>query len=133
MANILSIGQGFPTSVLRYQFAPATGKTLVAGDVVEQTDAFTVDYATFADGEDKSAYVIIEGNDTFSGKQTQKVVCAAGNFSYLTTNYETGSYTVNSALTANAGKITLKTGTKKTLGYVMSFSLTQGLKVKWDG
>lgn len=131
MANILSIGQGFPTSIVRYQFSPAVGKTFAAGDLVYQLDASTVDYATLADGDDYQVYTVLEGNDTYSGSTTKKVVCIAGVFSFSSQNYQTGSYTVGTPLTADTGKFAIKTGTKKVLGHVMDFSISNGVKVLW--
>jgi hypothetical protein len=46
-------------------------------------------------------------------------------------NYNTGSYTVNAPLTATNGLFEINGGTKKTIAHVLSFSLTQGLKVRF--
>lgn len=132
MANIQSISRGYKSSCYEVVFAPASGKTLVAGDLVAKTDASTVDKVTLADGEDKVIYMVLEGNDTYSGQQTGKVVCLAGIFETTVSDYITGSYTVDAPLTAESGKFAVKTGTKKVIAHVLSFSLDQGLKVRFN-
>ena len=76
--------------------------------------------------------MVVEGNDTYSGQQAGKVVCISGIFETTVTDYQTGSYTVNAPLTATSGKFAVKTGTKKTIAHVVSFSLSQGLKVRFS-
>ena len=132
MANILSIGQGFPNAMVRYQFSPATGKTFVAGDIVKLVDESTVDYATLSDNENSPVFIVMEGNDTFSGHESKKLVCVAGHFSFSTSNYQTGSYTVNTPLTADTGKFAVAGSLKKVIGHVMAFSVAQGIKVKFN-
>jgi hypothetical protein len=132
MANIQSISKGYRETSYVTQYTPATGKTLVAGDIVFKTDETTVDKGSLANDEDKTPYMILEGNDTYSGKETGKVVCLSGLFETTVTSYQTGSYTVDAPLTVTDGKFALKTGTKKTVAHVLSFSLSQGLKVRFN-
>lgn len=132
MANIQSISRGYRTSSFESVFKPATGKTFVAGDLVKLSSSDTVDYATLADGEDAVVYMVIEGNDTFSGQQTVRVVCLAGIFETTVSTYNTGSYVVNAPLTAVSGKFSVNAGAKKTIAHVLSFSLSQGLKVRYS-
>lgn len=132
MANIQSISRGYKSSSYESVFKPAAGKTLIAGDLVAQIDADTVDHATLADAEDKPVYMVLEGNDTYSGNTTGKVVCISGNFETTVKDYNTGSYVVNAPLTAANGKFSVQSGTKKTIAHVLSFSLSQGLKVRWS-
>lgn len=131
MANIQSISRGYKTSSYDSVFKPATATTFVAGDLVSLISADTVDYAALADGEDKDVYMVIEGNDTYSGAMTARVVVLSGIFETTVTSYQTGSYTVNAPLTANTGKFAPVTGTKKTIAHVLDFSLSQGLKVRY--
>ena len=130
MANIQSISRGYKTSSYESVFKPATGKTFVAGDLVKLISSDTVDYATLADGENAVVYMVIEGNDTYSGQITAKVVGLSGVFETTVTAYNTGSYTVNAPLTATSGKFAPVTGTKKAIAHVLDFSLSQGLKVR---
>ena len=73
----------------------------------------------------------MEGNDTYSGNYTNRVVCLAGDFSLLTEKYNAGSFVINAPLTAASGFGSVQSGTKKVLGHVDNFSLSQGLKVKF--
>jgi hypothetical protein len=130
MANIQSISRGYRTSSYDAVFQPATGKTFVAGDLVVKTSATTVDTATLLDGVDKVVYMVVEGNDTYGGTITARVVCLSGIFETTVTDYATGSYSVDTALTATSGKFAPVSGTKKTIAHVVSFSLSQGLKVR---
>ena len=132
MANIQSISKGYKSSSNESVFKPATGKTFVAGDLVKPISSDTVDYASLVDDEDAVVYMVIEGNDTYSGKQAGRVVCLSGIFETTVLTYQTGSYTVNAPLTATSGKFSPKTGTKKTIAHVVSFSLSQGLKVRFS-
>ncbi|MHA1302098.1 MAG: hypothetical protein ACTSPI_00150 [Candidatus Heimdallarchaeaceae archaeon] len=111
------------------QFAPASGVTLTAGQLVKLADASTVDLATCGDDEDFPVFMVLEGNDTYSGNRTGKVVVLAGIFVTTVTDYQTGSYVVNDKLTASAGKFVEQSATKKVLAHVLDFSLSQGLKV----
>lgn len=131
MGNIQSISRGYKSSSYESVFKPAAGRTLVAGDLVVKTNADTVDYATCADGEDKVIYMVLEGNDTYSGTQTARVVVLSGIFETIVPNYNTGSYTVDTALTADTGKFSAVSGTKKVIAHVLDFSLAQGLKVRY--
>jgi hypothetical protein len=131
MANIQSISRGYKTSSYEAVFTPATGKTFVAGDLVKLINATTVDYATLANGEDCDVFMVIEGNDTYSGSTTGKVVVLNGIFETTVMAYATGSYTVNAPLTANNGQFTPQTGTTRTIAHVLDFSLSQGLKVRY--
>lgn len=131
MANIQSISRGYKTSSYETVLKPATGVTLKAGDLVVKTDAETCNLATLADGVDKVIYMVLEGNDTYSGAQTKRVVCLGGLFETTVSDYATGSYTVDAPLTATSGKFAPVSGTKKTIGHVLSFSIDQGLKVRF--
>lgn len=132
MANIQSISRGYKTSSIDSVFKPYPGVTLVAGDLVKQVSATEVNLATLADGEDCVVYMVLEGNDTFSGQETVKVVCLSGLFETTVTSYNTGSFVVNAPLTAASGKFSVQSSTKKTIAHVISFSLSQGLKVRFN-
>jgi len=132
MANIQSISRGYKTSSYESNYKPATGKTLVAGNLVIPTDAETVDLGTCADGENKPVYMILEGNDTYSGNLTGKVVCLGGIFETTVSEYNTGSFVVNAPLTVANGKFSVHSGTKKVVGHVLDFSLDKGLKVRFN-
>jgi hypothetical protein len=131
MANIQSISRGYKTSSYESVFKPATGKTFAAGDLVKLINADTIDTATLADAEDAPVYVVLEGNDTYSGNITSRVVVLSGIFETTVMAYNTGSYTVNAPLTAISGKFSVNAGAKKTIAHVLSFSLSQGLKVRY--
>lgn len=132
MGNIQSISRGYKSSSYESVFKPAVGVTLVAGNIVVKTSADTVNLATLADGEEKPVYMVLEGNDTYSGTQTAKVVALTGIFETTVTDYNTGSYTVNTPLTAAGGKVSVHSGTKKVIGHVLDFSLSQGLKIRFS-
>jgi hypothetical protein len=132
MANIQSISRGYKTSSYEAVFKPATGKTFVAGDLVSLISADTIDYANLGATDETVVYMVLEGNDTYSGQQTKRVVVLGGIFETTVKDYNTGSYTVNTPLTVASGKFSVKTSTYKTVATVLDFSLSQGLKVRFN-
>ena len=128
MANIQSISRGYKQTALESVFTPATGKTFVAGDLVCQVSAGVCDYASMS-SNDLVVYMVLEGNDTYSGNQTGRVVAISGLFETTVTSYNTGSFVVDAPLTAASGKFSVAT-TEKVIAHVLSFSLSQGLKVR---
>jgi hypothetical protein len=129
MANILNVNDGKP---LVSNFNVASGVTVKAGDVVKKTNETTVDKVTLADNDTTPVYVVKEGNDTYSGQAAKMAVCLSGNFEATLTSYTTGSYTVNALVSAASGLVSVQAGSKPSIGHVLSFSLSQGLKVRFS-
>lgn len=92
-----------------HQTTPGTDDSLPLGTVVSVQSDGTVAAATTPDRSTTNAvatWVVVEGNDDFSGQFVHKVVCLRANaeFKLDPSNFNAGTYTPGTKLTFSAGK-----------------------------
>jgi hypothetical protein len=126
--------RGYPNgSALTWPFAiktagsPAVPVSLPGGTIVTQElqDSQTVvDKATSPDlssADPVEAWLVVEGNDDFSGQFVGKVACAklGTGIIFETDQYDAGSYTPGTPVSMNAGKIKVKAVNNQIIGFVL--------------
>lgn len=126
LASKFDVLRGWPREgAIDETFKAATAVELVPGSVVEvQSDGLTVDKATTPNmtaANAKAPWVVVEGNDDFSGTFTGKVVCIRANAMLRLdpANLTAGTYTPGLGVSFNAGKFQVAVATNQIIGEVI--------------
>jgi hypothetical protein len=101
--------------------------TLPIGTIVTQElsgGATVVDKATTPNtsiADPKEMWVVVEGNDDFSGQFTGKCNCAklGSGIIWVASDYASGSYTAGTPVSVSAGQIKVKASNEQIIGYVL--------------
>jgi hypothetical protein len=98
--------------------------SLPVGTVVVQQSDGTVDVATtgnLSSADPQVVWLVVEGNDDYSATFVGKVNCIKGNAEVRLdpSNFNAGSYAVNTKLTFSAGKFQPATTNNQVIGYVI--------------
>lgn len=140
--SLFDILRGFPKEgaidrVFPVHVTTGTYDSLPIGTVVAvQTDGTVAVATTPGGGADSIAvWVVIEGNDDYSGAFLEKVNCLRGNCELQLdpANYAAGSYNPSTLLSFNAGKFKVAATTEQVVGEVLAVNSNATLDIYFHG
>jgi len=127
------IVKGWPApGALDVNLAPATGVTLVGGEIITLNasgEAILATYATDGSNADNMAFFTI-GSEALNGSIS--ALKAGMIIEVDADHYDADTYAIGDALSANAGKFCLVDTSAKQVGIIMAYNATTGImRIVW--